>query len=110
MFLEPKPSLQHQHEVRLTHGVAEVLPNQTFDVFVANFSRRERLLPKHTVVRDAKRNPLAIVTPEQRVASGIAHALHLTDLTDQVGEVGVSRSNSDGETTAGDGEVDTDEQ
>ena len=50
VFLEPKPSLQHRHGVRLTNGVAEVLPNVTFDVIVVNFSRRERRLPKHTVV------------------------------------------------------------
>ena len=29
VFLEPNPSLQHRHGVRLTNGVAEVLPNQT---------------------------------------------------------------------------------
>ena len=50
MFLEPNPSLQHQHGVRLTNRVAEVQPNQIFDGIVANFSRQERRLPKHTVV------------------------------------------------------------
>ena len=110
VFLEPKPSLQHRHGARLTNGVTDVLPNVTFDVIVANFSRRERRLPKHTVVGYAKRNPLAILTPERRVAEGITHALHLTDLTDQIGEVGVGRSNSYDKTTAGDGEVDTDER
>ena len=79
MFLEPKPSLQHRHGVRLTNGVTEVLPNVTFDVIVTNFSRRERRLPKHAVVGYAKRNPLSILTPEGRVAEGIVHALHLTD-------------------------------
>ena len=110
VFLEPKPSLQHRHGVRLTNGVAEVLPNVTFDVVVGNFSPRERRLPKHTVLGYAKRNPLAILTPERRVAEGIAHALHLTDLTDQVREVGVGRSNSDDKTTPGEGEVDADER
>ena len=94
VFLEPNPSLQHRHGVRLTNGVAEVLPYQTFEVNVANFSRRTRRLPKHTVVRYAKRNPLAILTPERRVAEEIAHALHLTDLDDQVGEVGAGRPSS----------------
>ena len=50
VFLEPKPSLPHRHGERLTNGVAEVIPKVTFDVIVANFSRRERRLPKHTVV------------------------------------------------------------
>ena len=66
VFLEPKPSLQRRHGVRLTNGVAEVLPNQTFEVMVANVLRQERRLPKRTVVRYAKRNPLAIL----RIASG----------------------------------------
>ena len=110
MFMEPKPSLQHRHGVRLTNGIVEVLPNQTFDVIVANFSRRERRLPKHTVVGYAKRNPLAILTPERRVTEGIAHARHLTDLTDQVGEFGVGRSNSDEKASAENGEVGTDER
>ena len=110
VFLEPKPSLQHRHVVRLTNGVAEVLPNQTFDVIVANFSRRERRLPKHTVVGYAKRNPLAILIPDRKVSEGIAHALHLTDLTDQGGEVRVGRSNSDDETTARNMDGDTDER
>ena len=96
--------------MRLTNGVVEVLPNQTFDVIVANFSRQERRLPKHIIVGYAKRNPLAILTPESRVAERIAHALHLTDLTDQVGEAGVGRSNSDEGAAAGNGEVGTDER
>ena len=96
--------------MRLTIGVVEVLPNQAFDVIVANFSRRERRLTKHTVVGYAKRNPLAILTPERRVAEGIAHALHLTDLTDQVGEVGVGRPNSDEGAAAENREVGTDER
>ena len=57
-----------------------------------------------------KRNTLEILTPDGKVSEGIAHALHLTDLTDQVGEVGVGRSNSDDRTTAGNMEGDTDEQ
>ena len=110
VFMVPKPSLQHRYGVRITSGVVEVLPNQTFDVIVANVLRRERRLPKHTVLGYAKRNPLAILTPERRVAEGITHALHLTDLTDQVGEVGVGRSNSDEKAAAGNGEVGTDER
>ena len=98
VFMEPKPSLQYRHGLRLTNGVVEILPNQAFDV-VANFSRQERQLPKHTVVGYAKRNSLAILTPERRVAEGIADALHFTDLTDQVGEAGVGRPSSAERTT-----------
>ena len=94
VFLEPKPSLQHRHGVRLTNGVAEVLPHQSFKVNVEKFSRRTRRLPKHTVVGYAKRNTLAILTPERRVAEEIAHALHLTDLDDQVGEAEAGRPSS----------------
>ena len=94
VFLEPKPSLQHRHGVRLTNSVAEVLPPQTFEVNVANFSRRTRRLPKHTAVGYAKRNPLAILTTERRVAEGIAHALHLTAFDDEGGEAGAGRPSS----------------
>ena len=96
VFLEPKPSLQHRHGVRLTNGVAEVLPHQTFEVNVANFARRTRRLPMLTVVGYANRNPLMILMPERRVAEEIAHALHLTDLDDQVGEAGAGRPSSTG--------------
>ena len=74
--------------------MAEVLPHQTFEVNVANFSRRTRRLPKRTVVGHAKRNPLAILTPERRVAEEIAHALHLTDLDDQVSAAGAGLPSS----------------
>ena len=56
--------------------------------------RHTRRLPKHTVVGYAKRNPLAILTPERSVAEEIAHALHLTDLDDQGGEAGAGRPSS----------------
>ena len=94
VFLEPKPSLQHRHGVRLNNSMAELLPHQTFEVNVAKFSRRTRRLPKQTVVGYDKRNPLAILTPERRVAEEIAHALNLTDLDDQVGEAGAGRPSS----------------
>ena len=102
--MEPKPSLQHRHGMRLTNGVVEILTNQAFDVLVANVSRREMQLPKHTVVGYAKRNPLEILTPERRVVEGILHALHLTDLTDKVGKIKsgrqqAGRSSSDERTT-----------
>ena len=47
VFLDPKPSLQHLHGVRLTTRVADVLPNRPFDVIVANFSRKSQRLPKN---------------------------------------------------------------
>lgn len=68
VFKEPKPSLQHRHELRLTNGVSEVLPSQAFEFIVTKSSRRTRLLPKGTVVGYAKCNPIAIIAPEARVA------------------------------------------
>ena len=100
VFLEPKPLLQHRHGMRLTNGVAEVLPNQVLQVMVAEFSRQVRWLPKHTVVGYAKRNPLAILTPERQVAEEIAHALHISNLDGQEGEVGAGRPESAAETNA----------
>ena len=45
--LELMSSLQHRHGVRLTNGVAEALPHQTFKVNVANVSRRTRRPEAH---------------------------------------------------------------
>lgn len=77
--------------MRLTKGVAEVFPNQAFEVIVANVSRQTRRLPKHTAVGFAKRNPLTILTPELQVLQGIALALQLTDLDDQIRNGGAGR-------------------
>lgn len=81
-FIDPKPSLQHRHGVRLTNGVANVLPDKTFEVIVANFSCRPRMLPKHTILGYAKRNPLAILTPERKVAEEMGRVLNISSLPD----------------------------
>ena len=88
VFLEPKSSLQHRYGVRLTNGVAEVLPNWVFEVIVANFSRQVRRLLKHRVFGYAKRNLLAILTPERQMAEVIAHALHISNLDGKEGGIG----------------------
>lgn len=83
IIMELKLSIQHRFGVRFRNGVVEVLPTQIFDVIVTNFSQQPRRLPKRTVVGYAKRNPLAILTPELRVAQKIAHSMHLTDFDAQ---------------------------
>ena len=52
----------------MTISVAEILPSQIFEVIVAKISQRVTRLPKHTVVRYAKRNSLVILTPGLRIA------------------------------------------
>ena len=77
-----------------------MLPNQVFEVIVANVSRQVRWLPKHTVLRYAKRNPLAILTPMRQVAEEIAHSLHVSNFDGQEGEVGAGSHDSAAETNA----------
>lgn len=83
IFLDPKPSFQHRHGVRLTNGVAEVLPNQRFDVITANVSRKPRRLPRNTIVGYAKRCPIAILTPEREVAEEIGRVMNITTVPDE---------------------------
>lgn len=80
VFIEPKSSLQHRHGVRLTNSVADVMPDRTFDVIVANFFRRPRRLPKHTVLGYAKHNSMEILTPERRVAEEMGRVLNISTL------------------------------
>ena len=110
VFLEPKPSLQLPHGVRLMNGGAVVLPNQTFDVMVANFSCQKRRLQKRTVVGYAMRNPLAILTPERRVGTEIPHALLLTEFDVQVRERGAGRPSSPKDNVAEEDPAGTDDQ
>ena len=95
VFLEPKPSLQHRHGVRLTNGVADVLPNRPFEVIVANVSRKPRRLPKNTILVYAKRNPVAILTPERPVAEEMGRVLNISALPETPSTM--ERSNYEGE-------------
>ena len=82
VLLRPNPSLQHSHRVRLTNGVADVLPNLPFKVIVANFSRKPRRLPKNTIIRYARRNPVDIIKPERPVAEEMGRILNTLAVTD----------------------------
>ena len=77
VVLDPKPSLQLLHGVRLTNGMADVLPNHPFQVIVANFSRNPRRLAKNTIIVYAKRNPVATLTPERPVAAEMGRVLNI---------------------------------
>ena len=96
--------------MRLTNGVAEFLPNQTFDIIVANVSRQTGQHPKHTVVGYEKRNPLDILMPERQVGTEISHALHITDVNDQAGKGGAGRPGSLENTTAEENRASTDDR
>lgn len=61
-FLDPRPSIEGRNGIRMTGGAAELDPRKEFDVTVANFSRMDRTLPRHTVIENAKQNPIAIIT------------------------------------------------
>ena len=58
----------------------EVPPAERFRVFLSNFSKSPRRLPKGTVVGYANRNPISIVTPDRDVAEECGKVLNLTTL------------------------------
>ena len=78
--LEPKQALQARHQVRIANGVVEVPPAERFRVFLSNFSKSPRRLPKGTVIGYANRNPISIVTPNRDVAEKCGKQLNLTTL------------------------------
>jgi len=62
-YLEPKGVLYDRHQIRMTNGLAEILPNRPFRVIIANFAEKKRSLPKGTVLGYAQRAPLAVIVP-----------------------------------------------
>ena len=78
VYLSPKQSLFFRQNVRMSNGIAEVRPGETFQVLVANFGKKPARLHKGTIVGFADRHPLAIVTPSRQMAEPIAKVLNLT--------------------------------
>ena len=65
----------------MANGVVDLHPRQDFEVLIANFSKKQVQLPKHTVLGYASRHPLAILTPNSKVAQQVSKVLNLTPLT-----------------------------
>ena len=80
VHIEPKPTLQFRHGLRVANGVHELQPNAEFRVHVSNFTDTPRTIPKGTVVAYAKRNPLAIITPERRLGEEFGRVMNITTL------------------------------
>ena len=77
VFIEPKNAIFHKHQVRTANGVADVMPNVSFDIVMANFSRTPKSLPKNTVVGYATRNPLGCHSLGKRVGEEFMKVLCL---------------------------------
>jgi len=76
-YLEPKGALYERHRVRMTNGVAEILPNTPFQVIVANFGARKCSLPKGTVLGYAQRAPLAIIVPNPHEGDDVEEGTYI---------------------------------
>lgn len=63
----------------------KVLPNENFESIVANFSKRDRFIPKNIILEYAKRNPLAILAPERKVAETIGAVMNIAMILDETG-------------------------
>lgn len=70
--------------MRLTNGFADVLPSQPFQIIVANFTWKDRYLPKHTILGYAKRNPVAILRSECIEAERIGQIIYIINLAEEV--------------------------
>ena len=77
VFLGPKPTLYAKHGVRIANGVLEVRRHVPFTVLLSNFTKRDRRLPKNTVVAYAQRSSVTIIVPPPEIAAPIADALNL---------------------------------
>ena len=77
VFIEPKNAIFHKHQVRTANGVADVMPNVSFDIVVANFSRKPKSLPKNTVIGYATRDPLGCHSLGKRVGEEFMKVLCL---------------------------------
>lgn len=56
-LLDPRPSIETRHGIRVMSGIVKLDHRKEFDVTVANFSRMDSTLPKNIVIGYAKRNP-----------------------------------------------------
>jgi len=77
VFLEPKPSVQARHGVRIANGIAEVKPNESFLIIISNFSKLPRKLGKHLALAYAIRSPIGIFTPERKIGEAFEKVLNL---------------------------------
>lgn len=80
LYVESRPSMQISREVRLANGVHAVVWSRPFEFLVANFSRVERILLKGMFIDAARRNPLALLTPEPNVAQEVALAHNIVQV------------------------------
>lgn len=55
-----KPLLDVRTHLRVDNGITQVLPNETFQLCMCNFSKAPRCSPKNRVVTTESRSPLEI--------------------------------------------------
>ena len=99
VFLEPKPTLFARHGIRIANGVLEVRANVPFHVLLSNFTKRDKRLPKNTVIAYAQRSSVTIIAPPPEVAAPIASALKIPTEPQQATETPPPARTSDPDDT-----------
>lgn len=59
--LEPKFDLSATYNVSMSNGVAEVLSERPFEIFLINFAKFERRLPKGMLISHSIKIPLTLM-------------------------------------------------
>lgn len=85
IFLEPKPSLQFRHGLRVASGVHDAAPGHPFYLVIANFTSKSGTLPKGVIIAYAKRSALPLPVPDEGTARDVSAALHIPTTTSAKG-------------------------
>lgn len=79
--MEPNPSVQFRHELRIADGVHDVTSELPLQLLVANFTTKSGTLPKAEYIANAKHNSIALLTPGDEIAQGVGAALRVSEQT-----------------------------
>ena len=64
--VEPVPDLMRKHKMTIPHGVIDPVKGCKFAMTIANFSQRERRLPKGTIIGRAVGKPRYLICPVEK--------------------------------------------
>lgn len=84
ILLEPRADIVPKYKVREANGVAEVLPENPFEIFLFNFGDHERRFTKVMVFAYATKHPLALVPVIGEARREVARCLNILEDTEAV--------------------------
>lgn len=98
VFTEPMSRVQFRHGLEIANWIHIIASELSFQVLVASFTGKSRILPKATVVAYAQHNPLALLASDEEMARGIEEALNIPGL--HYAKVGFVQSREDSSPTS----------